>query len=370
MRKEVERRCGIPWNAVSISCTHTHSGPVTTTLPFSLWDDDRELYPHYLDFLTRIVAEKMTEAKDRAFPAEAALVKGHCGKEQGVGGNRRDPDGPADSEVCVLGVWETGGPLRGLLVNYALHPTFLHAESRAISADYPGALYEYFKEKDPALIVGFLQGASGNQSSRHFRKGQSFDEARRVGRQIAAAAEEALANADPAGDMALSAASWAFDPPLFEIPPLKQAEQGEEEAREALETARREGRPYGEVRTLECTHIGAVHLRDIARAGETALGIIRGNSPFEVQIMSFGKGRLVFYSCEIFVEYALRLKRESPFKNTFFVSCTNGSASGYVCTPEAHAEGGYEALWTRYKPETGDLLVDYTLEKLKEPTTP
>jgi hypothetical protein len=68
------------------------------------------------------------------------------------------------------------------------------------------------------------------------------------------------------------------------------------------------------------------------------------------------------------VEYALRLKGESPFKNTFFVTCTNGAASGYVCTPEAHREGGYEALWTRYRPETGDLLVDFTLENLRGKT--
>jgi hypothetical protein len=364
IREAVEKRCGIPGKGVSVSCTHTHSGPVTTTL--SLWNDDRELYPFYLDFITETAAENMARAKAGAFEASLCLARGRCGKEQGVGGNRRDRDGPADPEVGVLGIREKEGALRGLLVNYALHPTFLHAESRALSADYPGYIYRYFKEKQPALVTGFLQGASGNQSSRHFRQGQSFDEAKRAAYAIAAGAERALASAPVLENPRLFAASYDFDPPLYDIPAPEKALEGEKQARREYEEAKAAGKPYPLVRTLECSLIGAEHLLEIARAGETALRNIRGNSPFEVQIMGIGDYRLVFYSCEIFVEFALRLKRESPFP-LFFTSCTNGGASGYICTPEAHAEGGYEALWTRYRPETGDMLVDFTLDKLRKP---
>lgn len=362
IREGVEKRCGIPAEGVSVSCTHTHSGPVTTTL--SLWNDDRELYPFYLDFITKIALEKMAEAKAGAFEASLSLARGHCGREQGVGGNRRNKDGPADPDVCVLGIREKGGVLRGLLVNYALHPTFLHAESRALSADYPGYIYRYFKEKDPSLVTGFLQGASGNQSSRHFRQGQSFDEAGRAAYAIAAEAERVLAAAPVLEDPPLFAASYGFDPPLYEIPTLEKALAGEKQARREYEEAKGAEKPYPLVRTLECTLIGAEHLLEIARAGDTAVRNIRANSPLEVQIMGIGDYRLVFYSCEIFVEFGLRLKRESPFP-LFFTTCTNGAASGYICTPEAHAEGGYEALWTRYRPETGDMLVDFTLDKLK-----
>ncbi|MDR2102282.1 MAG: hypothetical protein LBP43_06900 [Treponema sp.] len=362
IREAVEKRCGIPVEGVSVSCTHTHSGPLTTTL--SLWNDDRELYPFYLDFITETAVEQMARAKAGAFEAVLCPARGYCGKEQGVGGNRRDKDGPADPEVGVLGIREKGGALRGLLVNYALHPTFLHAESRALSADYPGYIYRYFKEKQPSLVTGFLQGASGNQSSRHFRQGQSFDEAKRVGYAIAAEAERVLAAAPVLENPRLFAASYGFDPPLYEIPTLEKAREGEKQARREYEEAKAAGKPYPLVRTLECSLIGAEHLLEIARAGETAVRNIRGNSPFEVQIMGIGDYRLVFYSCEIFVEFALRLKRESPFP-LFFTTCTNGAASGYICTPEAHAEGGYEALWTRYRPETGDKMIDFTLDKLQ-----
>ncbi|GHT95126.1 hypothetical protein FACS1894141_3160 [Spirochaetia bacterium] len=370
IRDGIARRCGIPGTNVSVSCTHTHSGPVSTTLPFFLWTDDREMYPHWLDFLVERAVEKMAEAKANSFSAELTIGKGHCGKEQGVGGNRRDKEGVTDPDVCVLAIRETAGALRGLLVNYALHPTFLHAESRSISADYPGYIYEYFKQKNPSLVVGFLQGASGNQSSRHFRSGQNFDEAKRVGYALAREAERVLesagGNTEPIKDPELFAASYEFYPPLFEIPSLDAAVRGEAKARQDLEDAKAAGKPYPLVRTLECTLIGAEHLLEIAEAGPVAVKLIKENCPFEVQIMGIGENRLVYYSCEVFVEYSLRLKKESPSKNTFFITCTNGEANGYICTPEAHAEGGYEALWTRYKPETGDLMVDFTLEKLKK----
>jgi hypothetical protein len=241
----------------------------------------------------------------------------------------------------------------------------LHAESRALSADYPGYLYQALKREYPGLSAGFTLGAAGNQSSRHFRTAQSFDEARRVGEAIAAEAARVLAKSPKCADPVLSVAAHDFTPPLFSLPSLDDAVAGEAEARRNYEDAKAAGQPYPLVRTLECTLIGAEHLLEFARSGLRDDRVAAWASPFELQIMGFGDGRLVFCPCEIFVEYGLRLKKESPYPMTFLVSCANGSACGYVCTPEAHREGGYEALWTRYRPETGDLLVDAALEHLR-----
>lgn len=367
MRAAMQAASGIPAQNIAITCSHTHSGPVTTTLPFTLWSDDRELYPHYLDEITAVMARQMANAKNESFEATIAVGKGQCGAQQGVGGNRRSKDGPADPDVLVWAVYEKADDrLRGVFVNYALHPTFLHAESREISADYPGYIYEYFKRDDPQLVVGFTMGASGNQSSRHFRSGQTFDEAKRVGYAIAAEAKRALESSPRQQDPALFARTEAFYPPMFETPGLRQAEAAYEKARQDYDSAVEAQKPYPVQRTLECTLIGAEHQLEIAKAGPVARRIIEGNSPFEIQLMGIGDVRLVFYSCEIFVEYALRLKKQSPYANTVLISCANGGASGYVCTPQAFGEGGYEALWTRYKPETGDMMVDRTLELLRE----
>jgi hypothetical protein len=64
----------------------------------------------------------------------------------------------------------------------------------------------------------------------------------------------------------------------------------------------------------------------------------------------------------VFVEYALELKRRA--ERTFVISLANGELQGYVVTPEAAAEGGYEASNALFAPESGERLVSSTLALL------
>lgn len=61
--------------------------------------------------------------------------------------------------------------VRGILVNYTLHPTFIHEWSCVCTADYPFYLKKQLEELEPGVIVGFAQGASGNQPSRYYPSG-------------------------------------------------------------------------------------------------------------------------------------------------------------------------------------------------------
>ena len=364
IREAIEKACNIPQNNIAVCCTHTHSGPVTTNPPHAQWTEDRELYPQYLDYLVEIAAAKMAEAKEKSFPAEAAIGKGICGSEQNVGGNRHEKNGPADPEVCCLAIYENKS-MRGALINYALHPTFLHADNTELSADYPCYIYQHLRNRYPGVVVGFTMGATGNQSSRFFRSGQNFDEAKRVGMAISTEAMKVMEQSPKLKDPALFAEVYDFMPPMFENLPLDEAKAAADLAKRNYEKAKADGRPYPFVRGLECTLIGANHVLEIAKGGDAAKRIIQSAVPFEVQIMGIGDARYVFYSCEVFVEYGLLLKQKSPYPLTFLSTVSNGTSCGYVCTPKAHQEGGYEALWTRYSPETGEQLVDFTLSKLK-----
>ena len=71
---------------------------------------------------------------------------------------------------------------------------------------------------------------------------------------------------------------------------------------------------------------------------------------------------------ELFVEFQLALKEKSPLPNTAFVGYANGY-EGYVPTPEAFEEGGYEPTpsgWSKLAPEAGDMAIDTGLELLGE----
>ena len=67
--------------------------------------------------------------------------------------------------------------------------------------------------------------------------------------------------------------------------------------------------------------------------------------------------------CEPFVDIGRAVKARSPFRMTVFTCLTNGS-EGYIASTKAHAEGGYEALSSRFAAPTGDRLVKAQLDQL------
>ena len=63
------------------------------------------------------------------FYAEIGINKGVCGKEKGIGGNRKSPEDITDPELNVLFIKDMQGTLKACMASYALHPTFLHADN-------------------------------------------------------------------------------------------------------------------------------------------------------------------------------------------------------------------------------------------------
>jgi hypothetical protein len=62
------------------------------------------------------------------------------------------------------------------------------------------------------------------------------------------------------------------------------------------------------------------------------------------------------------VEHALTVK--AAYENTFVISLANGELQGYIVTEEAALEGGYEASNSLFGPQSGQMLIDMTLELL------
>ena len=85
--------------------------------------------------------------------------------------------------------------------------------------------------------------------------------------------------------------------------------------------------------------------------------------PAEIQILTVGPWNFVGWPGELFVEYALAIRTRRP--NAFAISLANGELQGYIVTPEAAAEGGYEAGNALFAPESGTALVGRTLEMLE-----
>ena len=85
-----------------------------------------------------------------------------------------------------------------------------------------------------------------------------------------------------------------------------------------------------------------------------------------MQVIGIADGWLVGFQGEVFVEYNLKIKEESPFPKLAVLELANGRMPGYLCTREAFKDGGYETGVSLVDPKTGDNFVETALRLLRE----
>jgi hypothetical protein len=226
VRDETAGRTGIPARNIMICCSHTHSGPwASGRLDMEALEQGLKPDPDYISNLEQLLVSLIVEAGQNSFEAMIGVEKGFCGREQGVGGNRRDPYGIADPEVWTIGVQDQEGNWKACLVKYTLHPTFLHSDSFIVSADYPGYIRKHFATTKPGMIFMFAQGTWGNQSPRYFRSGKTFAEAERVGTAIGIEADRVLDEMELRADHPLQVKSMETEVDLRKLPDRKSTEK-------------------------------------------------------------------------------------------------------------------------------------------------
>ncbi|MBL7005907.1 MAG: neutral/alkaline non-lysosomal ceramidase N-terminal domain-containing protein [Spirochaetia bacterium] len=367
IRREISQITGIPAKNIMITATHTHSGPIMTNYASSLNDP---IVPKadavYLDF----AKEKMISAAVSAWQNAAEAVLGMTKADStGIGTNRRDPAGPSDHEVPVLAVMdkERSKYLACMMVG-TMHPTVLHEDSRLISGDFPGLAKQYLKKQvmGDECVMLYHSGPCGNQSPRHVVKATTFAEAERLGVILGKAVEKA-AESVIFPDNPVLAADNLFVPDLERktFPATDQAKKKLNKLLVKMEQMVEAHAPHPEVRTLECDIFGAeetVTLSELSENGELD-NYYELSLPAEIQLLVIGPWKFIGWSGEIFVEYGLAVKKQ--FENTFVITMANGEFQGYIVTPEAAEEGGYEASNSLFTPEAGNMLVRETEKLLK-----
>lgn len=366
LRQTIAEETGVNEKNIFISCSHTHSGPVTVDM--LAWQDDAVVpgvEPEYIERLEKGIIEAACESFRSMRSAEIAWMSTQA---EGVGGNRYAKDGVCDPEVGILAVRDSKTKnMSGLLVIYSMHPTVLHEDSRLVSADFPAFTRQYLKENiHPDLTVLYHTGPAGNQSPRYHVKSQTLDEAERLGCLLGEAVTKRMAGLkkeDFGQDIIIEAdiAHVTLYPRTF--PSLKEAQQNLEHCRRIYENLKKQNAGHGPVRTAECAVFGAegtVCLARLQEGGQLSILLERYKSA-EVQVVRMGNCFIAGLPGELFVEYGLMLKKKAPAK-TFVISLANGELQGYIVTPEAAREGGYEASNSIFKPESGEAMVNTALE--------
>ncbi|NLZ56576.1 MAG: hypothetical protein GX900_07975 [Clostridiaceae bacterium] len=363
---------GLRPEQINVTCSHTHSAPTTIGGNRASGDDESYVEPvdeEYVAWLLNKCAELGLEALANTFPAEIAQGKAYRGKEHGIKGNRRDPEnGPADPEMPILLVRDLTGQLRAIHVAYSMHPTFLHAESKLVSADYPGAMRAYFAEKFPSAVFMFGQGASGDQSSRYFRTGQTFDEAKRFGILLSEGIMEMIPQLSYTDTVELKNIVVPINVKLKDFSDLPGAQKRLEECLKREQEAIASGGSYTETQTANLWVLGAEHGVRYARlyaAGELD-SYLADHVPYTFQITMINDAAYVFLPGEIFMEFSLDIKERSPFEDTFVFTLSNGSLPGYCVTREEAEAGGYEVWQSMMDVSVGYDMADSVVATLQK----
>ena len=359
MRRAVAASTGVPADAVTIACTHTHYGPD----PFR--DQENPLVSAYRANLIHVLAGVVAEAESNLGPVLAGVGWG----ESDIGINRREklpdgrvilgrnPGGAIDRSVGVLRMDSVDGAPLACVVNHQTHPVSQTGEVDHISADYPGRAREVVESLTGATFL-FLQGACGNINASIMRP--TYESARTLGTRLGCEAVRVWETIAPGPVHGLAVGGQTIGLPAMRYGSAEQAaglvialenELADLEIQGALE-----GRIWWAERRLE-------------RARRALESWERGETPdpvaSEVQAWRLGELGLVTAPGEIFNEIGTAVKDRSPFADTFFLSCTNDSI-GYVPIPEAYPDGGYEVTHaSQVDPEAADILREACLAVLQ-----
>ena len=370
IRARVAQRTGIPAAHVLIAATHAHSTPQTTDLTALV-----ERCPTAAEWLERF-ADQLAAAAQTAWAARRlAAVRGATGLATGIAWNRRilTRDGrlvrlqqrPTDDQVVkearddrvpvVLLSDATTAPdhsahWRGALCGFTCHPTTVQVQP-LVSADFPGVACDLVERDLGAAACLFLQGACGDVGP--VRATTDFQDVHLYGRSLGAEALRVLSLLEardvPPMRPALAAGTQTIE---LERRPRPDA------ASLAREAAYLEGRisvaPGEETRRAAIAAYRRV--AEPLRLAQLGGGPVR----MEVQAIRLGDALIVACEGELFVEYGNRIKDASPAAVTIIAGYSNGY-EGYIPTPEAWDEGGYESSpgpWTRIWRTGGEDLAE------------
>ena len=368
-RKCAADQTDIPAENVLLSATHTHGGPATR----SLYDCPKASDQQVEGILTR-AAQAVVEAAANLRPARLRIGRA---EESRVSFNRRlrstdgrtvmnwtDPDpqtvasalGPTDTELISISI-ECDDCCRGALINFALHPAIVDYENQLYTADYPGYLSQALTQiKGPDSMTLFFNGCCGNVNHIDYSDSNSprrgFVMAQRVGYMLAAAAAQAISNA-----VELSAGPVLVSREMVTLNRYPISPSQYQQAQNVLQDNR--DTDYQQIDGIDARSSAPLIIRMYEQQDEP--------DQVEVMVLRIGELAIVALPGEVFTEFGLQIKQQSPAAHTIVIELAN-DAVGYLPSAEAFKQGGYEVTpgGTAYEAGSAEKLVASAFQQLQQ----
>ncbi|HHV97217.1 MAG TPA: hypothetical protein GXX37_12235 [Clostridiaceae bacterium] len=377
IRKKVASDNNIPYEAVFISCTHTHTGPA---LFYDAPGGIGSAYDKYLmqrisdaaklaiqDLTPATIGTAATEAKKVGFIRRFRMKSGKIRTNPGVGNpDILAPIGEADESVRLVRIKRENAP-EILIVNFQVHPDVIGG--CRISADYPRFVRETLEGALPGTKAVYFNGTCGDMNHVNVNANKvdmiglenqfddvarGYEHSKHMGRTIAGAVlsvytkvEEQECDKVCFGQLNLVHPSNRPDPSQI---PLA------EKYLELHYAGRDDEIPF---KGMELTTVVAEAAR--------ILRLKDGPDSFTLYLSGVRVGNIAFigFPGEPFSAVGRMTRARSPFNMTLTCCLTNG-AEGYFPTQEAYDEGGYEARSSKFKPGVAEALAEASIELLNK----
>ncbi len=165
---------------VVVAASHTHSAPAHWLGEFAPGHGAALDEEALAELLARLEHAFDAAWRGRA-PAEASWSEPSV---PGLASRRAYRDAAVEVTAGVLTL-AAGDRATAILVDVPCHATVLGPDNLAWSADWPGALRRELRRHHPDAVVAFLNGASGDLSTRFTRTAATPGEAERLGALVA-----------------------------------------------------------------------------------------------------------------------------------------------------------------------------------------
>ena len=369
VRAELEKELGLPRDKVMIASTHTHSGPDLFNTGFESIVKYKDMYVARLTAVAKLAMEDRKEAK--LFATDARLEKmnfvrhykmadgTYAGSNFGrfKGNVIVDHTSPNDPQMRIVKIVREGGE-DIVLMNWAAHPCFTGGLAEPnISADYIAEVRKYVEERT-GMRFAFFQGAAGNQNARSRIEGEHrADDPVEYGKLLGDYAIEAMEALKPvAGGKVQSMLRETQCE--YDHSDDGMIEQAREVRKFWLETFDRPAscrlaRSYGMNSPYAANAVISRYDRPV------------GGEPVEMGALTVGDLAFACAPYEMFAVNGVFIKENSPYENTFIVTCCNQGHS-YQASEYAFEHGCYEVDQRKFPKGTAEKLASTVTEMLKE----
>lgn len=353
VKQMIQDKLGVPPENVTVSATHTHTGPEGYYEEFGKYP--KEYDPKLKQFMQEKCLEAATRAVESMKPATMQIITLQLPDEMS---NRHNPDGPEDP-TSIFGLFrdEDGKVITGFL-NFPAHATSAPAEELLISAGWPGYLTGAMEEKiGPDSAFVFMQGACGNISPRGTGGDDRWKGIENFGRNLADKIwKESETGLPGVSDVKLAGALQRYDNvPVRRMKSVREFASRISERTEAIQASdlpdNIKERQIGWLKErMGIENFMQPMIKSMQRVN-------KGRTATMVQALRIGDVIAVAFPGEPIAEVGMDMRKRFPDRTVMVLGYT-GDHLGYLTTQEVYEEGGYEAGMGLVYPEATYKFMD------------